>query len=146
MKRHERVGEVVALLAPQLPSLSLSELRAVVDRVAPEKALYWLQEHVVEHSDALTSGSAKLPMAMFRLLTELESEGCTEVVVPPCASCEKRRVLRFTNGEGARICQMCKARSDRTSVQSLREDRTSQRPRRRRRHLPELLRQRPRTA
>lgn len=48
---------------------------------------------------------------MFRMLTELESAGCTEVVVPPCASCEKRRVLRFTNGEGARICQMCKARA-----------------------------------
>lgn len=50
-------------------------------------------------------------MAMFRLLTELESVGCTEVVVPLCASCGKRRVLRLTDSEGARICQMCKARA-----------------------------------
>lgn len=48
---------------------------------------------------------------MFRLLTELESAGCAEVVVPLCASCGKRRLLRLTDGEGARICQMCKARA-----------------------------------
>lgn len=111
MKRHQRLDQVVALLAPHLPSLPLSELREVVDRIAPEKALYWLQEHIEKHSDALTSGSVRLPMAMFRLLTELESVGCTEVVVPLCAGCGKRRMLRLTNSEGARICQMCKARA-----------------------------------
>ncbi|MFB6557627.1 hypothetical protein ACFCYH_01720 [Streptomyces sp. NPDC056400] len=69
-------------------------LLGMVDRAAPQKALFWLHQHTQRHPDALTSGSPMLPAAMFRLLTELETHGAEQIVVPPCASCGKRRVLR----------------------------------------------------
>ena len=57
------------------------------------------------HTEALGSGSPRLPAAMFRLLVELEARG-QPVQVPRCARCGQRRVLRSL-GEGGRICVSC---------------------------------------
>jgi hypothetical protein len=49
VNRTQRLQEIVELLAPQVPSVSPAALLGIVDRVAPQKALFWLHQHIQRH-------------------------------------------------------------------------------------------------
>ena len=85
----------------------------------------WRHPHALPalslHTEALGSGSPRLPAAMFRLLVELEARG-QPVQVPRCARCGQRRVLRSL-GEGGRICALGPG----TAVHAVRNGRSGRR-------------------
>ena len=109
------MSAAAAQLTTALPALGANDataaLGAVVPRVrGPARFLEELAGHMAAHPGALSSGEARCPLMLLRLIHVLHDAG-HPVVRPGCAHCGKIRAdLRQWRPEG-RVCGTCDKRS-----------------------------------
>lgn len=105
---------VHAVLGATIPGLTSEEITALLSRSRADRGLplRQLAEHLQGHPDALVSGHADGPQALFRVLRHL-GESDYPVVLPRCTGCQKRTTDLSRFGPTGRICTACSAANDR---------------------------------
>src|SRR5665647_2279993 len=107
VSREQRHQQVVAAVLAADPALSAPQVEAAVATVAGHPAaLRSLAAALIADPGALAIGA---PPMVGRLITELQAQGATSLLVPSCALC--RRVgLRLTRSVAGGVCPRCRRR------------------------------------
>ena len=101
-------SQITALLAATPPGVDeVTAFRALGQAARNIPGCAELLDHLRDHPDALTSGSAHAPPSLIRLAHALAAAGVPGVVLPGCAGCGKVTAdLRSWPGAGL-ACQSC---------------------------------------
>jgi hypothetical protein len=107
-QRAELTSQITALLAATPPGVDeVTAFRALGQAARNIPGCAELLDHLRDHPDALTSGSAHAPPSLIRLAHALAAAGVPGVVLPGCAGCGKVTAdLRSWPGAGL-ACQSC---------------------------------------
>ncbi|WP_439678454.1 XRE family transcriptional regulator [Embleya sp. MST-111070] len=113
LRAEERRARRTRVSAATLPALTQEAVDAALESVRAHGGigLRDLDEHLVAHPDALTSGDARCPAVIVRLARRLAGNSHPSVVVPACSDCGRAGVGLPRRGPDGRVCQACSARS-----------------------------------
>lgn len=97
-------------LKDNFPALTDRQVSDALDtaRCVTLRPLKALDQHLVEHPQALLISSSHVPVALVRLAHALHDQGLLYVVLPPCAGCRVPKPrLPSVDGAGRRLCEQC---------------------------------------
>lgn len=108
-ERH--MGAIVRAVQAHDPGVSVTEVRALVEDVAPTGTmLATIAKHLAEKPTALICGGSRMPKVVAELIYRAIERGVTGLVAPSCAICDRPRTLFHTYEDGQRICTSCYGR------------------------------------
>lgn len=106
LPREQRLEQLTGFLTDALPQLGRSEARALLEQTAAGPSLAWLDWHLAERPDTLTSGRSDIPVVVLRLLHTLHGGGYP-VVLPGCVRCGAISRTLPGHVDGGRLCKRC---------------------------------------
>lgn len=109
-----RLRVIVGALQALDPEVIDSQVRTLVDKVAPTSAMSGaIASHLANHPTALTDGGSRMPKVMAEFIYSAIEEGVVGLIAPSCAVCGHPRTLFHLYDDGQRICTSCYRRSRR---------------------------------
>ncbi|MDQ1367141.1 MAG: hypothetical protein QOE57_3183 [Acidimicrobiaceae bacterium] len=110
MPAEQRLDDIARRIVATVEGIGFDSARALAADAANGSApLAWLQWHLQERPDALTSGASDVPLVVLRLIKVLRAAGHESVTPIRCLACRQPKAKLELHVEGGRLCVRCAA-------------------------------------